>query len=56
MNVASVNSAPAAAQTAAAAQPKPADQPHDGDSDDVKAAPVAAATAPGVGKVVDKSA
>ena len=56
MNVSSVSSSQIAAQTAAAAQPKPADQPHDGDSDDVKAAPVAAAPAPGTGQVVDKKA
>lgn len=56
MSVSSVSSAPVAAQAAAAAQPKPADLPHDGDSDDVKAAPVAAATAPGIGQVVDKTA
>jgi hypothetical protein len=56
MSVSPVSSGPAAAQAAAAAQPKPADAPHDGDSDDVKAAPVAAATAPGVGQVVDKTA
>jgi hypothetical protein len=56
MNVSSVGANPVAAQASAAAQPKPADLPHDGDSDDVKAAPVAAATAPGVGQVVDKKA
>jgi len=56
MNVSSVSSGPAAAQVAAAAQPKPADAPHDGDGDDVKAAPVAAANAPGTGQAVDKTA
>ncbi len=56
MNVSSVSSSPGAAQSAAASQPKPADLPHDGDSDDVKAAPVVAAKAPGTGQVVDKTA
>ncbi len=37
-------------------QPAPkVDQPHDGDSDDVKP-PVQAAPAPGTGKAVDKTA
>jgi hypothetical protein len=32
------------------------DQPHDGDSDDVGAAPAKAAPAPGTGQLVDKTA
>jgi hypothetical protein len=55
MNVSSVSSAHVAAQTAAAAQPKPADQPNDGDSDD-KAASAVAFKAPGTGQVIDKKA
>lgn len=56
MNVSSVGANHIAAQAAASAQSKPADLPHDGDGDDVKAAPVAAAPAPGTGAVVDKKA
>ena len=43
----------AAAQIAAAAQSKAIDSPHDGDGDDVAAAPVQAAPAPGTGLAVD---
>ncbi len=55
MSVSSIGSNNAAAQLAAA-QSKPVDLPHDGDSDDVAPAPVQAAPAPGTGQIVDKKA
>ena len=56
MSVSSVGPSNAAAQIAVATQSKAIDSPHDGDGDDVAAAPVQAAAAPGTGQAVDKTA
>ena len=46
----------AAMLAASQSQSQVVDQPHDGDSDDVGAAPTKAAPAPGTGQLVDKTA
>jgi hypothetical protein len=56
MSVSIVGPSHAAVQLAAATQSKAIDSPHDGDSDDVAAAPAQATPAPGTGKIVDKTA
>lgn len=56
MSVSSVGANPGLASMIAASQSKAADAPHDGDGDDVVAAPVQAAPAPGTGQTVNKTA
>ena len=56
MSVSSVGANPGLASMIAASQSKAADTPHDGDGDDVAAAPVQAAPAPGTGQAIDKTA
>lgn len=56
MSVSSVGANPGLASMIAASQSKVADTPHDGDGDDVAAAPVQAAPAPGTGQAIDKTA
>jgi len=58
MSISSIGGSPAMAAMLAASQTQGqvADQPHDGDSDDVGAAPVKSAPAPGTGQLVDKTA
>jgi len=58
MSVSSIGSSSSMAAMLAASQSQSqaVDQPNDGDSDDVGAAPVQAAPAPGTGQLVDKTA